>query len=197
MFCTMGFRPGELFALRWNDIEESRVRVDESWSPWGLKEPKTEDSDGYVPMPVTVRNEINTWRGMHRIASPEALVFPASTGKPISPHNYERDVIIPAATRAGIMPKPPETRKKGEPLRDKATAVNFQAFRRTFGTWMQKTGATVKDVQGAMRHSTPDQTLKVYMREIPAGVRAAVEDLDRLLNGRHGLAEAKAEGGVQ
>lgn len=197
MFCSMGFRPGELFALRWDDVEEARVRVDESWSPWGMKEPKTKDSDAYLPMPATVRSEMETWRGMHRVTSPAALVFPASTGKPISPHNYERDVIVPAAIRAGIMAKPPEKRQKGAPKRDKATAVNFQAFRRTFATWMQKTGATVKDVQGAMRHSTPDQTLKVYMREIPAGVRAAVEDLDRLLNEKRGLAEAKAEGGVQ
>ncbi len=48
-----------------------------------------------------------------------------------------------------------------------------------------------------MRHSTPDQTLKVYMREIPAGVRAAVDDLDRLLNEKRGLAEAKPQGPVQ
>ena len=66
-----------------------------------------------------------------------------------------------------------------------------------FGTWMQRTGATVKDVQGAMRHSTPDQTLRVYMREIPAGVRAAVDDLDCLFNQKRGLADAKPEGGVQ
>ena len=65
--------------------------------------------------------------------TPSALIFTTSSGKHIYPHNDERD---------------------------KATAVNFQAFRRTFGTWMQKTGATVKAVQGAMRHSTPDQTLK-------------------------------------
>src|ERR1022692_2590625 len=35
MFCTMGFRPGELFALRWDDIETGRIRVDESTSRWG------------------------------------------------------------------------------------------------------------------------------------------------------------------
>ena len=42
-----------------------------------------------------------------------------------------------------------------------STCRKFQAFRRTFATWMQRTGATVKNVQGAMRHSSPDQTLKV------------------------------------
>ena len=82
-------------------------------------------------------------------------------------------------------------------MRDKATAVNFQAFRRTFATWMQRTGATVNDVQGAMRHSSPDQTMRVYMREIPSGVRAAVDGLDRMLSQHREAPEEKTEGLVQ
>ncbi|HTQ57857.1 MAG TPA: tyrosine-type recombinase/integrase [Bryobacteraceae bacterium] len=198
MFCTMGFRPGELFALRWDDIENARVRVDESASRWGMKEPKTDGSNGYIPMPESVRAELELWHSTHGPVSPASLVFPSISGSPISPHNYTRDVIVPAAIRAGIMPKPSAERRKGDLKRDKATAVNFQAFRRTFATWMQKTSATVKDVQGAMRHSSPDQTLKVYMREIPAGVTAAVEELDRMFSrSQVGWAQAKAEGTVQ
>jgi integrase len=197
MFCSMGFRPGELFALRWDDIEDVRMRVDESLSPWGMRKPKTKGSDAYIPMPSSVRDDMNLWRGMRQSASPASMVFPAGTGKPLSPHNYERDVIVPAAIRAGIMAKPPKARKKGDRIRDKATAVNFQAFRRTFATWMQKTTATIKDVQGAMRHSTPDQTIRVYMREIPAGVRDAVDSLDRMFNEKRALSDAKPEGGVQ
>jgi integrase len=180
MFCTMGFRPGELFALRWDDIETGRIRVDESTSVWGMKEPKTAGSDAYLPMPPGVEVEMNLWRGMHSTVSPSSLVFPTDRGTAISPHNYERDVVVPAAIRAGIMTKPPKVREKGTPKRTKATAVNFQAFRRTFATWMQRTGATVRDVQGAMRHSSPDQTLKAYMREIPDSVRAAVDALDQM-----------------
>jgi integrase len=106
-------------------------------------------------------------------------------------------VIVPAAIRAGIMAAPPKERKKGDHKRDKATAVNFQAFRRTFATWTQRTGATVRDVQGAMRHSSPDQTLKAYMREIPAGVRTAVDALDQMFTDHGKAAEAKAQGPVQ
>ena len=62
---------------------------------------------------------------------------------------------------------------------------------------MQRTGDTVKDVQGAMRHSSPDQTLKAYMREIPAGMRTAVEALDRMFTEHGGLAEKKQQGPVQ
>ena len=46
---------------------------------------------------------------------------------------------------------------------------------------MQKTGATVKDVQTAMRHSTPDQTIRTYMKEIPESVRMAVKTFDAML----------------
>jgi hypothetical protein len=59
--------------------------------------------------------------------------------------HHQRDVIVPAAIRAGIMAKPDKNRNKGEPLRDKATAVNFQAFRRTYCTWGSRHG-TVKDL---------------------------------------------------
>lgn len=34
------------------------------------------------------------------------------------------------------------------------------------------------DVQGAMRHSSPEQTLKIYMREIPDGVRELNDALE-------------------
>src|SRR5580658_8848577 len=196
MFCTMGFRPGEMFALRWDDIETGRVRVDESVSPWGVKEPKTEGSDAYLPMPASVQSEMDLWGGMRRSTSPASLVFPTVNDTAVSAHNYERDVIVPAAIRAGIMTAPPKGRQKGDAKRNKATAVNFQAFRRTFATWMQRTGATVKDVQGAMRHSSPDQTLKAYMREIPAGVRTAVDALDRMFTERRNT-ESKPRGQLQ
>ena len=115
MFCTMGFRPGELFALRWDDIETGRVRVDESTSRWGLKEPKTDGSDAYLRMPAGVQVEMDLWRGMQRIISPSSLVFPTDHGTAISAHNYERDVMVPAAIRAGIMTKPAEGTAEGRP----------------------------------------------------------------------------------
>jgi len=73
-------------------------------------------------------------------------------------------IIVPAATRAGIMAKPDKNRAEGEPKHDKATTVNFQALRRTYGTWAAPL-APLKDVQAGMRHASPDQTVKVYMRE--------------------------------
>jgi integrase len=138
MFCAMGFRPGEIFALRWDDIEDGRVCVDESVSRWGVKEPKTEDRT--LPPDAGGRPVGDGFVASHapRYVS-GVLVFPTGKGTALSPHNYERDVIVPASIRAGIMTVPPKELRKGDPKRDKATAVNFQSFRRTFATWMQRT----------------------------------------------------------
>src|ERR1035437_2485527 len=143
-------------------------------------------------MPAGIQSDMDLCHGMRSTASPASLVFPTVNGTAVSAHNYERDVIVPAAIRAGIMAAPPKERKKGDPKGDKATAVNFQAFRRTFATWMQRTGAPVKDVKGAMRHGSPDPTLRAYMREIPAGVRTAVDAFDRMFTER-GSAETKTQ----
>jgi integrase len=162
-----------------------------------MKEPKTEGSHAYLPMPAGIQSDMDLWRGMRSNTFPASFVFPTVNGSAISTHNYERDVIVPAAIRGGIMTAPPKDRRKGDRMRDKATAVNFQAFRRTFATWMQLTGATVKDMQGAMRHSSPDQTVKVYMREIPGGVRTAVDALDQMFTAHSSAAQAKAPAPVQ
>jgi hypothetical protein len=47
--------------------------------------------------------------------------LPTLQGVAISVHNYERDVIVPAAIRAGIMTAPPKERQNGDAKRDKAT----------------------------------------------------------------------------
>jgi integrase len=170
MFVNLGFRPAELFALRWNDIKASEIRIDEAATQRGMMEPKTHGSNANVAVPPEIEEGIHRWRAMQKEIIPAAFMFPTATGLPIASHNYERDVIVPAAIRAGIMSEPPKDRKKGDPIRDKTATVNFQALRRTYATWGQYHGS-IKDVQGGMRHSSPDQTLKVYMGQVPDGVR--------------------------
>jgi hypothetical protein len=51
-------------------------------------------------------------------------------------------------------------------------------MRRTLGTDLQKYG-TMKDAQGALRHASIKTTADVYMQEIPASVRAAINSRTR------------------
>jgi hypothetical protein len=45
-----------------------------------------------------------------------------------------------------------------------------------------------------MRHASPDQTLRVYMREIPDGARMAIDALELLYDAKCGLAAATPRG---
>src|SRR5207244_11370672 len=58
--------------------------------------------------------------------------------------------------------------------------VTFQVMRRTLGTDLQKHG-TMKDAQGILRHASIKTTANVYMQEIPASVRAAINSRTRAI----------------
>lgn len=99
--------PGELFALRWNDIRANRLRIDESVSRFeesGVKAPKTADSEAFVTLPGALAQELEGWRKSCHAVRPTDFVFPSATGTAVSEHNYERDVLVPAESEAGIMP---------------------------------------------------------------------------------------------
>jgi hypothetical protein len=67
--------------------------------------------------------------------------------------------------------------------------VTFQ-MRRTLGTDLQNQG-TIKDAQGASRHATINTTADVYMQEIPASVRAAINSRTRAVLAKQQEAFAK------
>jgi integrase len=162
---VLGFRPGELFALKWGDVEPGRIRVDESSRNGVWKKPKTEASAGYVALPPSLALELQAWRASDN-TSDSSLVFSSEkAGRPIRQNNYLKRVLKPLAERAGI------------------EGVTFQSLRRTTATHVQSVG-TVKDAQAMMRHASPEMTVGVYMQSLPDSVRAAAEALDEKLCGR-------------
>ena len=163
LFITCGFRPGELFVLRWDDWEPGLLRVDESVWRGEIEEPKTKASFGYVTLPKSLEAELIAWHKAHGEPQPTDLIFPSEKGTPIWRDNWQNRVLQPAANLAGL------------------TTVNFQVLRRSFATALQKYG-NVKDIQGALRHASPDLTAEVYMQSIPESVRNAVEKLDQKLS---------------
>jgi len=183
MFLVLGIRPGELFALRRNDrLYPSQIRIDESVSEElkgdeKLVTPKTETSDSYVWLPKSIETELDFWMETAVRDEPESFIFPSMRNTPINLNNFLNRNIKPAAKRArkalldAGRKLPPGFLEK----------VNHQALRRTCATHMQGVG-TPKDVQAHLRHATPAVTLAVYMKQIPASVRAAVEELDRKLS---------------
>ena len=162
MFLVLGLRPGELFALRWNDKEQNSLRIDSSITDGIEVETKTEGSDAAVWLPVSIETELEWWRSASADPHPEAFIFPSSRGSAINTNNFLFRVLKEAAKKSGI------------------EGVTHQMLRRTCSTYMAQL-TTVKDVQAHLRHSSAKTTLEHYIKSVPASVRDAVESLDHLL----------------
>jgi integrase len=70
----------------------------------------------------------------------------------------------------------PITEKLGIPRK----LVTFQVMRRTLGTDMQGHG-TMKDAQQILRHASIKTTAEIYMQEIQASVRSAINSRTRAI----------------
>jgi integrase len=166
MCMVQGLRPSEVFALKRDDIEADRIRIDDSAREGKLQgRTKTKDSAGYVTLPPSLGIELRYWLANSPI-DPAGLVFPSEKrGVPMRQKNFLRRNLKDAAARAGI------------------EGVTFQSLRRTTATHVgDKSG--VKNAQAVLRHSTPNLTAGIYMQAIPESVQRAVAELDERLNGK-------------
>lgn len=153
-------RPGELFALRWRNVQDGRLKIEEAVYQGELGPTKTQGSAAVVVIPRSLQKELELWRESCRYPSDDEFVFPSRKGTPLDAHNYLRRVLKLKAKELGI------------------EGLTFQALRRTFATQVHGIG-TVKDAQTQLRHSNATTTMNVYTQEIPSSVRATVEALDQ------------------
>jgi integrase len=166
IFYVCGLRPGELFALRVDDVEPALLRIDEALKETEkgadrIGETKTESSNAYVSISEDLHKEITTWLSIRNMAdpyhrnralAPNDLLFPTEVGTPYRIGNYLKRILKPIAAKAGI----PD--------------MTYRALRRTFATQFQRHGSP-KDAQAQLRHSKLEMT-GWYMRDIPESVRA-------------------------
>jgi integrase len=177
-----GLRVSELIALKWCDIHDSAITVDERYcrGEWGA--PKSEASNATIPVNAEVvdrihrlkevRVAVRAGRAVRRLQAVKSsgsddLVFQSVlTGRPMRDNNILVRHIKPAATAMGI------------------GWVNWQVLRRSHATWLKMAGADVKDAQAQMRHSRATTTLDVYQQFIPESQRAVVNRLHQLAGPR-------------
>ena len=181
LFFVIGLRPGEMNALRRNDVgtDPPLLRVDEANVPkFGITEPKTEGSKVSLYLPNSLAKDLFDWMGSMKDKRPEAFLFPSRVGTPIATHNFlQRNLkaiakrVLDARRKAGL-----------ETPTGYLVGVTHQALRRTCATFAGSRGVgTVKDAQAILRHSTPDMTAEVYMSAIPASVKETLEAMDAKL----------------
>lgn len=150
-----GLRVSELPGLRWDDIHENSITVDERYcrGDWGA--PKSEASNATIAVNRRVIERIHRLRALtvevcgggpkakavrrYRVVKKDGLtdlVFQSvKTGQPMRDNNILSRHIKPAARKLGL------------------DRVNWRSLRTSHATWLKMAGADVKDAQAQMRHS--------------------------------------------
>jgi len=183
LFCAT--RTSETFGLQWKSYRGDLLMIESTAYEGELYrgQVKTKASRNSVPIPDDIIPIVEAWRQVCPDISDEALMFPTFGRKkrksqkvPRRAKNFLKWRIHPIADK----------------LKIRREVVTFQVMRRTLGTDLQKHG-TMKDAQGALRHASIKTTADVYMQEIPASVRAAINSRTRaILDTQRSLLEKSA-----
>jgi integrase len=178
-----GLRVSELIGLKWEDVHEDALTIDERFcrGDWGC--PKSDASNTTIGVDPIVIARIQQLKGMEvtinwggrgatktlkvvRSDAPGSLVFQSlRSGAPMSDHNILSRHIKPAAKKLGL------------------GLVNWQVLRRSYATWLGEAGADPKAIQGQMRHSRISTTMDIYRQFVPSSQRRAVAKLSEMLAG--------------
>lgn len=174
-----GLRLGELLGLKvtavdWErgDIRVSGVMTRYGWRPYG----KSKRSHRVVPVPGSLMDTLAPYV-LGR--EPEALLFTAPLGGPMSDVNFRNRVWFPAVARAGVERQTPHT------------------MRHTAASWLVQDGVDLYRVQALLGHESFATTQR-YAHLAPSAheaIRAAWENLGARTVHAHG--EGPAPGGGQ
>jgi integrase len=156
-----GLRRGELFALRWRDIDEPNrsLHVRAAVYEGVFDDPKTLASLRTIPLPDAALQLLRAWKARARRTAAHELIFSTVSGKPISPNNVLRRWVWPACQAADV---------------ERAT---WLTFRRTYSSWAHDKGVPAKVVAQIMGHTKVDTTINVYTQVLDGAARVAADNV--------------------
>ncbi len=156
-----GMRRGELFGLKWQDLDFTRnsIQIVRSVVDQVEGQPKTSSSRRPLPMTAELKAALQHWRSLTPFAKESDWVFASYNAlgrKPLWPDAVLKRHVLPAVKAAGI-----------------SKQVGWHTFRRTTATLLMSSGASIKVSQELMGHSSPIMTLGTYAQAVTEDKRAA------------------------
>jgi integrase len=175
-----GLRVSEVIALRWSNIHEQSITIDERYCRGDWAAPKSDASNTTIPVNRkvieriqrlrTLTVEVKAGRAIRRYQAvksdgPDDLVFQSvQRGCPMRDNNILARHIKPAGRKLGI------------------GWINWLVLRRSYATWLRMVGTDPRDRQSLMRHSRFTTTAEIYEQDLPESQLRAVEKLSGLVN---------------
>lgn len=164
-----GLRSGELLALRRSDLDllrgvlHVRRSLREVGGQLSFGEPKTAGSRRTVTLPQFLRDMLAAHLAALPSGTPEALVFPSKTGKPLRHHLFYRRHFKLAVRKA---------------LPAEKHGLRFHDLRHTCASLGIAAGAHPKLISARLGHSSVQITLDRYSHLFPSVEEALGEALD-------------------
>ena len=162
-----GLRQGEIFALRWGDIDFKAgvIKVVRSYhQPHGFSDLKTSASRRAVHMIPRLASQLKARHEAIQEVSPDNLVFTSSAGTPVDRHNFITYQFAPALKKAGIR------------------RVGFHDLRHTYASLCIAAGMDPKALQKAMGHSSIIVTMDTYAHLFPGSYATALARIEDMLS---------------
>jgi len=148
-------RRGEIFGLKWGDVDFGRslLHVRRSYVDGVEGPPKTESSRRPLPIPPQALEALKAWKEKSPYNASGDWVFASDFhfGKqPLWPGTLWRRNVVPAIEQAGI------TKPK----------LGWHTLRRSYASLLLSSGASLRVSMELMRHSTPEMTLGTYAQSV-------------------------------
>jgi len=161
---TSGLRRGEVFGLRWNDIDFERrlIRVRSSNQDGEIVRPKTAAGERLVPMFGSLRQVLLEERVRSAFKQPDDFVFPGEAGEPRSPNGWLKWEFYPVLKRAMVKP------------------FRFHDLRHFAVSQLIAQGANILQIARIAGHADPSITLRVYSHLLTDGLSEAATLYDPL-----------------
>ncbi len=163
-----GLRIGELLALRWRDVDldAQALRVRQTVYEGHFDTPKTAQSNRTVALAPKCIEILRACKPA--TVDPDALVFAARNGSPLSRRNLLQRQLVPTAERTGLQ------------------GINWHWLRHANATLHDSVGTPLGTVQVLLGHSSSEITREVYVHSVPADAREAVEKVEKALTEANG-----------
>jgi integrase len=141
-----GMRPGEIFGLKWINLEPPYADICQRVYHGDIDTPKSPKSIRKAALSGSLLSDVSQWRAVSVNTAPDAWVFPSETGEtPLRTDNCRHRHIGPKLKAVGL------------------DWINFQVLRRSCSSIMGDNGVDPKVVADQLGH-TLDVNLNVYTR---------------------------------